>query len=240
MKICLAQNQPAKGNVEQNIVEHARMISTAVEQGADAIIFSELSLTGYEPALADQLATTQDDPRFDTFQQISDRDSITIGVGMPTQHDAGVCISMLLFRPNQPRLTYSKQYLHDDEKPYFVERANNPVVNINETRIGVAICYELSVPAHFEKARQGGAEIYIASVAKHARGVKESARRLTDIATAYNMPVLFVNNIGPADDFVGAGTSTIWDQSGNVLGQLGNGVEGLLLFDTATGEAHQI
>ncbi len=85
MKICVAQTKPVKGDIQRNIENHKKLIDMAASHGADIIIFPELSLTGYEPTLAKELATTQDDSRFDDFQQISDRRQITIGIGVPTK-----------------------------------------------------------------------------------------------------------------------------------------------------------
>ena len=80
MKIAVAQTRPVKGDIKANIEHHKKMIGLAVSHGADMIIFPELSITGYEPDLAKELATNQDDSRFDDFQQISDNRQITVGV----------------------------------------------------------------------------------------------------------------------------------------------------------------
>ena len=58
MKICIAQTQALKGNVRQNIQNHLQLIERAVELKSDLIIFPELSITGYEPELAKELATS--------------------------------------------------------------------------------------------------------------------------------------------------------------------------------------
>lgn len=69
MKICVAQTRPVKGDIQSNIDDHKKLIEIAVSNGADTVIFPELSLTGYEPKLSRELATNQDDNRFDDFQK---------------------------------------------------------------------------------------------------------------------------------------------------------------------------
>ena len=69
MKICAAQTKPVKGDIQSNIDNHKKIIAMAVSNGADIIIFPELSLTGYEPELSKELATSQNDSRFDVFQK---------------------------------------------------------------------------------------------------------------------------------------------------------------------------
>lgn len=232
MKICVAQTKPVTGNIQQNIENHKQLIALAVANGADAIFFPELSLTGYEPTLAKELATEQDDYRFDDFQTISNAHQLTIGVGIPTKNNAGICISMVIFQPQKTRQVYSKQYLHPDEEPYFISGQNFTGLVVNKTNIGLAICYELSVPEHSTNAFACGAEIYVASVAKFARGIDKAHHSLSDIAHRYSMTVLMSNSIGQADGDECAGKTSIWNNQGKLVGQLNDKVEGILLIDT--------
>ncbi len=57
MKICVAQTRPIIGDIQRNIERHKNFIALAGSYGADTVIFPELSLTGYEPTLAEALAT---------------------------------------------------------------------------------------------------------------------------------------------------------------------------------------
>jgi predicted amidohydrolase len=236
MKICVVQTRPIKGDIEGNIENHKKLIDLAAAIGADTIIFSELSLTGYEPTLAQALATNQDDSRFDDFQKIADASQITIGVGMPTKSDALPCISMVIFQPNQARQTYSKQYLHADEEPFFSSGPSATGLMGDKTNIALAICYELSVPKHAQKAFANGADVYVASVAKSASGVDQAVKRLAEIAQTYSVPVFMSNCIGPSDDFESAGKSSVWNEKGLLVGQLNDAYEGIIIFDTNTQE----
>ncbi len=234
MKICIAQTRPAKGNIPTNIRNHKRLINLAIDNGADLIIFPELSLTGYEPRLAKELAIDKDDIRLDDFQKISDMNHITIGVGAPTKSSKGICITMIIFQPNQTRQTYSKKYLHDDEKAFFVSGESSIGLLGPKANVAFAICYELSVQEHAEHAAKSGAEIYIASVAKSASGVEKASKSLSDIANQYSMTVLMSNCIGSCDNFESAGRSSIWNSKGILLGQLNDTGEGILIIDTET------
>lgn len=239
MRISLAQTRPVKGDIARNIENHQKFIDQAVELGADVLMFPELSITGYEPTLARDRATTPDDARFAPFQQRSDAHNLTIGIGVPTPNDAGISITLVLFHPNQPWQTYSKKFLHADEKPFFVGGRNASVVLRNKPEVALAICYELSVPEHAETAHQTGATVYLASVAKTASGAENAAQRLSDIARTYAMTVLMVNSVGPSDDFVSGGKTAVWNAQGELLGQLNATDESILLLDTATQEVTQ-
>jgi predicted amidohydrolase len=233
MKIGVAQFRPVKGNIPANITSHKKLIELAISSKADAIFFPELSITGYEPELAKDLATNQDDRRFDDFQQISDINQITLGFGAPTQSDAGILISMIIFQPHKPRQTYSKQQLHSDEFPYFVSGDNQIILTVDNIKIAPAICYESLQADHAENANQRGAEIYLASVAKSQAGVDKAQRHFPDIASKYAMPVLMANCVGYCDKFESASKSAIWNKAGDLVGQL-NDAEGILIFDSET------
>lgn len=236
MKICVAQTRPFKGDIQNNIRSHIRLIDLAVAKGADTIFFPELSLTGYEPGLADQLASGKDDPRFDDFQQISDDKEIIIGVGMPTRSGVGILISMIIFQPYRPRGTYSKQYLHIDEYLYFFSGPQQGHLADSHPRIALAICYELSIPEHSADAAKNGAEIYLVSVAKTAAGVEKASETLAGIAQKYGMTVLLSNCVGHCDDFDSGGKTAIWNSDGVLAGQLNDIDEGILMIDTDTRE----
>ncbi|HXV98186.1 MAG TPA: carbon-nitrogen hydrolase family protein [Anaerolineae bacterium] len=236
MKICVAQTRPIKGDIQSNIVNHKKLIDLAISNGADVVIFPELSLTGYEPKLAKELATHQDDSRFDDFQKISNTKQVTIGVGVPTKNNTGICISMVLFQPHKARQTYSKKYIHPDEEEFFISGQNFTSLKVNRTNIAFAICYELSVPEHSEKAFKSGAEIYIASVAKFVNGVDKAIKSLSDLANKYSMTVLMSNCVGQSDGYECAGKTSIWNNKGLLVGQLDDTTEGIIIINTDTQE----
>ncbi len=236
MKICVAQTRSVKGDILKNIENHKKLIELAASERAAFIVFPELSLTGYEPTLAKVLATRPEDSRFDDFQTMSNNRQITIGVGVPILSDTGINISMILFQPQQPRRTYAKKYIHADEEPYFVSGSNFTSLTVHHTQLALAICYELSVPAHAEDASASGVALYVASVAKSVGGIDKALQRLSDIARQYHMSVLMANCIGEADGEVCAGKTSIWNSQGLLLGQLNDTQEGILLFDTNTQE----
>jgi len=231
MKIAIVQTQPFRGNVSLNIERHKVLINQAAQSGAQALFFPELSLTGYEPPLAAQLATGVDDEQFNELQQLSDQHQLLIGAGMPVHGTSGIHITMLLFQPHAPRKAYSKQYLHADELPYFVPGNTPGLLEINGVAIALAICYEISIPAHAAAARQSGAQVYIASVAKTVSVVEKAIVQLSHTAAQHGMYVMMANAIGPCDDGICGGRSSIWNKEGKLISQLTDTEEGLLILE---------
>lgn len=236
MKICIAQTEPIKGNILANIETHLKLIELALTLNAEAIFFPELSLTGYEPELAKKLATNQHDNRLDLFQEISDKNKIIIGLGLPTATESQIRISMVIFEPNKPRQTYSKQQLHSDELPYFEPGVEQVIIKTNDRNIAPAICYESLQPAHAENAFKLGADVYLASVAKPAKGVEKAFDQYPAVAKQFAMPVLMSNCVGFCDNFISVGKSAVWTKKGELVGQLDDKTEGILIFDTETEE----
>lgn len=139
MKLCAAQIRPRGGDVQANIEQHVRCIDRAISCGANLIVFPELSLTGYEPTLAQDLVIDPDDARLSELQAISDSAQITIGVGAPTRGNSGICISMILFHPHGDKQIYSKEYIHADEEPFFVRGQNDTSFVNGEPTLALAI-----------------------------------------------------------------------------------------------------
>jgi predicted amidohydrolase len=78
--------------------------------------------------------------------------------------------------------------------------------------------------------------IYASSVAKSENGVDKAEQHYPVIAGKYAMTVLMANCVGHCDNFQSAGKSAIWNDKGNLAGQLNDKNEGLLIFDTAAEE----
>lgn len=236
MRISIAQTRPIKGDIMVNIGKHRMLIETASSLKATSIFFSELSLTGYEPKLAKDLAINQDDSRLDSFQQISDMNKITIGLGIPTKTETGIQISMIVFQPDRARQTYSKQQLHTDEFPYFESGDRQIVLIVDNKKVVPAICYESLQTDHSDEASKLGAEIYLASVAKSENGLNKAKKHYPIVAKKFSIPVLMANCVGFCDNFESVGQSSIWTKHGDLAGQLDDLNEGLLIFDTETEE----
>lgn len=240
MRIAVVQTQPVACAVDVNVKAHETWVKKAAGHGADMVFFPELSLTGYEPEHASRLAMRADDVRLDVFQMLSSALRITIGMGIPTAAGADVRISMLVFQPSGSRIVYSKQYLHADELPYFVAGHGQITLPGTDAVVAPAICYESLLDEHCDAAAALGATVYVASVAKSARGVASAEAHYPSIARRHSLPVLMANCVGACADFEAAGASAVWSSSGELLARLPSSGEGALLHDTATGETVSI
>ena len=115
LKICAAQLKLKPGDVEFNIGEHINLINKAINSNVDLIFFPELSITGYEPLLAESLSCDINDSRLDILQTLCDSNHIIICVGLPIKQENGNLISLVVFQPKKERTLYAKQIIHEDE-----------------------------------------------------------------------------------------------------------------------------
>jgi predicted amidohydrolase len=225
------------GDVAGNTTKHLKFIDCAVSNRADLVFIPELSLTGYEPRLANALATDEADACLDVFQQRSDADRIIVGLGLPLWVESHVQIGMVWFTPNRPRRSYAKQQLHSDELPFFVCGNKSLILEAGDDKLAPAICYESLQPNHAESVASLGADIYLVSVAKPEGPFRKAMLHYPAIARKHAMHVIMANCVGLSDDFVSVGQSAVWNARGELLAQMEREAEGTVMFDTISGNA---
>lgn len=238
MKVCAAQFRPIAGDFETNRTKHLELIELAATQRADVLFFPELSLTGFEPRLADSLAIEVDDHRLDIFQERSDNHNLIIGVGVPVVAGSNVSIGMIWFVPGEARHLYAKQQLHPDEHPYFVAGHEQLLLERKGFKLTPAICYESLQMDHANDAAVLLSDMYLCSVAKPVGGLAKAMKHYPIVAWRHNMFVVMANSVGPSDDFISVGQSAAWNIRGELLTQLDAESEGVVVLDTHSGSAN--
>jgi len=234
MKIAIAQYPCVQGDIRKNINRHCSWIEKASEHKAEIILFPELSLSGYEPKLADQLSMPIYHPDLDVFQELSEELGIVIALGIPGKTDAGVHISQALFHPYAERMLYSKRILHDDEKPYFNAGKSRAELRVANLDIALGICYESMQEQHWTSIDSTRSHLYLASVSKTREGMDLAHRFFSLKSHEKNMPVFLSNAIGPNDDFEACGRSAAWNAHGELAHTLENEPAILLINEDAT------
>ena len=233
MKIGLAQIASIKGEIDDNIEHHLRMLKHFYGGPGDLVVFPELSLSNYDPDIAAVTATAPNDARLDVFQRCADSSGISVGAGIPTTGEEKPYISLVLFRPGENRRVLSKRYLHPDEYAFFSPSNGSIGVVDFDVKVALAICFEISVPAHIQAATKCGIDLYLATVAKTAHGIREARAVLSAKARHFRLPILLVNSIGRCEGKEAGGGSMVINDKGVVIGQLSSTDEGFLVYDSA-------
>ncbi|GLB52587.1 hydrolase [Neptunitalea chrysea] len=239
MKIALSQTQPIAGAIASNLGTHLEYIKQAVTMKADLIVFPELSLTGYEPRLAKTHAVLLDDAYLQIFSEVSSKHNITICFGVPLQTEEGITISMLIYQPKRALQIYTKQHLHPDEEPFFMEGNKQIWLEIKKMKVAPAICYESYVEEHNKIALKNTDAMYMVSVAKTEDSIKSAGFYYAEISKAYSTTIFAVNSVGLSDDIICGGQSGVWGSDGKIKGQLDASHPGILVYDTETEETQK-
>ncbi len=240
MQIAVAQISSNKGNIALNTSKHLQIIHLIKGVEAKAIFFPELSITGYEPTLVENLNFRIDDPSLSKFKSAAKKFNLLIGIGVPLHSASAPQIGQVMFHSDGSSTHYAKKYLHPDEISFFAVGRVSPMVTLENLNLGLAICYEISREEHMEDIISQGADIIIAPVAKSLEGVTAAHSRLSAIAKKHNTPVLMSNCVGPSDNFLAAGQSAVWGPDGQLLQILGEKEEGVLILNTEKNSCEKI
>ena len=215
MWVALAQTQPHPGDIFANLQDHLGWMHQAAATGAELVVFPELSLSGYEPELAQNLALTVDSEPLQRLQEVALSLGQRVCVGFPSPGERLPRISMAIL--GAPEVTVlHKHHLHQDEVPFFEAGPASDVVELCGMKVGFLICYELTQDAHVARLMAQSAEVLIASVAKTASGMAAAGERLRLLAERHDTWILAVNCVGSNDGVVCGGGTGTWRPGGRL------------------------
>jgi predicted amidohydrolase len=238
--ISVAQTCPAPGDVSANLGEHLRLIELAASQKSQIVVFPELSLTGYEIGLADELAFSLHDARLAPLVDAAASRSITIVVGAPARIEAKLHIAAFVLSPDGATELYTKHHLGafgeaacrdgvvpPAEATVFHPGDLDPRVRFGGNTAAIAICADIGRASHPQRAADRGAHAYLASMFVIPSELDADRRKLSRYAAQHSMAVALSNFGCRSGGLAAAGHSSIWSQTGELLAELpasGSGV----------------
>jgi predicted amidohydrolase len=231
--LAAAQTIPKRGDVEANLEGHIRLIQATAEGDARLLVFPELSLTGYELDLANDLAFSEHDPRLTPLTQLASSYNMTLIVGAPVRIGAQLCIGAFILYADGSVDLYTKQRLGafpldanpagkvpPAEATVFQPGDRNPLVQFAGNTAAVAVCADIGRPAHAKEAADRGARNYLASMFVIPADLEQETTRLGEYAMKHSMAVVFANFGGPSGGLPSGGSSAILSERGKRLVQL--------------------
>ena len=232
--IAVAQTCPVKGDVQANIQEHARLARVAAAEGAQVLVFPELSLTGYELGLANVLAFSEDDPRLSSLLDAASSHSMTLIVGAPVRIGPRLHIGAFILFPDRTTELYTKHRLGafppsaicdgtvpPAEATVFQLGDRNPLIRFGGNIAAVAVCADIGRSSHPQLAADRGARTYLASMFVIPSEFEGEVSKLRRYAVQHSMMVALANFGGPSGGLASAGRSAVWSETGQLLVQLG-------------------
>lgn len=244
------------GDVQANLDEHLRLARLAATEGAGIVVFPELSLIGYELALASGLAFSENDPRLYPLLDMAASHDTTLVVGAPVRLGPSLYIGAFILSPDRSTGIYTKHRLGafppsascdscdgtvpPAEAAVFQAGDRNPLIRLSDHVAAVAVCADIGRPAHAELAAERGADTYLASMFVIPSDFDGEVAKLTRYAVQHRMMTALANFGSPSGGLRSAGRSSIWSETGELLVQLGvNGSGVAVVRETQQGRRIQ-
>jgi len=245
LTLALAQINTRLGDVDANLEKHLALAEQARKNGAELIVFPELSLTGY--VLQDIAATvarrpSNDDPVFRKLLKTSrDLDMVVGFVEEDERYRFYIAAAYLSGGEvvHVHRKVYPPTYGIFDERRYFAAGDSFRAFDTRFGRAGILICEDFWHASSPYTLWMDGADILLFTSASPGRGVTEeilgSAKWVETVNQTYaglfTTFVAHANRVGFEDGLNFWGTSTVFDPDGKLIAQAPNDQEGLTLAE---------
>lgn len=239
-KIAVAQIGSKKGDITTNIERHITAVEAAAKLGVSYIMFPELSLTGYEPELAEKLAFCSNDSRLKPLIDATKKFKLTIAVGAPIKTKALPTIGLMIISPNTEVMTYEKIFLHPGEEAYFSAGTTYNTLIFGNLKIANAICADTNNQEHINTYLATHPTAYMASMLVSESGYPHDSLMLAKYAKQHNILVAMANHSEQTGGWTPAGQSAIWTSEGLLSSAPAQGNALVIAEHTATGWLGQV
>lgn len=248
MKIFLAQQNYHIGNFESNTKKITEAIEQAKQQGGDLIVFSELSVCGYQPKdflyfnhFIDKCYAAIDEIKMHAH-------GIAVLVGAP--HRNAMVQGKNLFNAAFFLADKSiKQIIHKtclptydvfDEDRYFEPGQEWNIVKYKGKKLAVTICEDIwnlgnnplyiNCPMDMMIAQQPDTMINISASPFDYTHDEDRKAAVKANVLKYNIPMFYCNAVGSQTEIVFDGTSLVFDKAANLCGRLASFKEDMQSF----------
>lgn len=221
LKISLAQLNLLVGDITGNskrVIDAARFARD--EQGAHAVLFPELTLTGYPPEdllLRSELIERVEHALEDICREVR---GIDIVLGYPRCQDGKLYNAAGVIRDGEIIAEYFKALLPNysvfDEKRYFEAGTESCVLELNGVPVGITICEDIWFKEPAAQAAAAGAKVLLNLNASpfHSGKAPEREDLIRKRIQETGLSIVYVNLVGGQDELVFDGGSFVLDANG--------------------------
>jgi NAD+ synthase (glutamine-hydrolysing) len=237
IRLALAQINPTVGDMSGNQSKITGYIEKAKAQGADLVLFPELSSTGYPPEdlLLKPQFVADNISRIETLRLACNG---IVGVVGFIDGAGDLYNSASVLERSTPAVVYHKMLLPNygvfDEDRYFTAGKNPLVFRVNEVKVGITICEDIwhTDGPMVAETREGARLILNLSASPYQKGkILERERMLATRAVDNHAAVAYVNMVGGQDELVFDGGSMVLNEDGEVIARACQFDEQLLVCD---------
>ena len=252
MRIALAQLNPTVGDLAGNLQKHLDALARAREQGAQVVVFPEMSILGYPPKdlllkpaairLAAQAVERVAQAAGNMTALVGYAERNTASVGRPLHNAVAIVREGRIVSKRLKSLLPTYDVF--DESRYFEPGPDTELTLIGDQPVGVSICEDLWNDEKFVErplyhfnpigalAEAGARMLLNISASPFVLGKNEYRHKLFSFqAKRWNMPIVYVNQVGGNDELVFDGNSVVFDSEGRLIAQAKDFEEDLLVVD---------
>ena len=166
MKLALAQIRCSTGDVEANVRKIVQNIRRAAGQGCDAVIFPEMSDTGYHMPTIVKAASSWDRGPFAEISAAAAEFKIDVFTGLSERVDGDIYNSVAVIGADGALITkYRKTHLMTGapicEQNYLTHGNQITLCTVGGFTIGLMICYDIRFPELARRLCLEGAEVLV-------------------------------------------------------------------------------
>ncbi|MDQ6882992.1 MAG: carbon-nitrogen hydrolase family protein [Candidatus Dormibacteraeota bacterium] len=222
--LAVAQLGAVRADKDANLQHMAAAMHEAASAGAQAIVFPELSLTGY--VLGDDvyaLAEPRTGPSLQRLSALARESGLLTVYGWPESSEDGPIYdsAALIERDGSLLDVYRKTHLFGREAELFAAGERLSAIDTSLGRIGVAICYDLEFPETARLLALDGARILVTLTASTDPYAPYQAVYTRARAMENSIYVATANTVGELDGRHFFGESSIVDPTGGVIAMAG-------------------
>jgi len=238
MRVAAWQCRPGSLDVEGNLRRLDEACAAAAAGRADVLVTPEMFTSGYglTPAQVAELAENPGGPTEAAVGEIARRHGLAISFGHPERAvDGGAPYNAatLIGPDGLVRGHHRKVHLFGDmDRELFAANGAPPAAfDLDGTRVGMLICYDVEFPEAVRRLAADGARLVLVPTANMAgfQVVQELLVRARALENGCG--VAYANYCGADDVFEYNGLSVICGPDGSVLAQASTGDEELIIAD---------
>jgi predicted amidohydrolase len=234
--VAAAQSMSVPGDIPRNVAFHLQFGNVAADHGVQLLVFPELSLTGYELAMARSKAIGPDSPELDPLRHLAAQAHMTVVAGAPLRNgNHELHIGAVVLHSDGSVSTYTKEHVHESEAEVFTSGPGGPALLVEQATVALAICADASHPGHAATAAACGAKIYAVGAMITEDAYTRKAALLRGYAREHRMAVLLANYSGVTGGWESAGKSAVWSENGQLVAAATGTEEALVLASEHNG-----
>ncbi|MCM1027114.1 MAG: carbon-nitrogen hydrolase family protein [Roseburia sp.] len=221
-------------DINANFQKIKDAVVMAKERQIRLIVFPECALTGYPPrdiGSPAEINFERLDAIYNELQENSNRLGLHIIVGTITRENSVYYNTAMIFSPFQEKQTYHKRALWGWDRDNFAVGNNEGVIQIDDWKIGIRICYEIRFPEFFRElyVRQTDLNIVLFYDVSDYDDISRCQMIKSHILTRAVENVTYTLTVNAVSPFQTAPT-ILCDKSGQVLQELARNEEKLLMY----------